>query len=257
MTQTRQGFTVAEVMIAMAVGSMILLLSTVAILGASRVFATTSGRDQAIRDLNKARQNLEQNLIQLSRSGSQIYKPAAGSLNTGSDGDVLNFVSAVNATTGQIHVLTDGSGQPYYFKNVLYYASVPTDHDTLYGQACVGGNDGGYDHHCPHKVLMRAEEDQNAAFDPTDASTQDTVLALPGAFLGRPTGFPKQPARRVVSVGLLSFRVQSLSGGNELLLTLQALGIPEARKKFAVGAVSARQSPYAVTHSFSVFPKNP
>jgi len=187
----------------------------------------------------------------------QIFKTASGSLNTGADGDVLNFISAVNSTTGQIHVLTDGSGQPYYFKNILYYASVPTNHDSLFGQSYAGGDDGGYDYHCPHKVLMRAEEDQNPAFDATDLSTQDTVLTLPGAWLARPTGFPKSPGRRTVATGLLSFRVQSLSGGNELQLDLQALAIPEARKKFAVGAVSARQSPYTVTQTFSVFPKNP
>lgn len=250
---SRKGFTLVELVVAISLGSFILLISGAAILSASRIFGKTSGRDQAFRDLSKARTSLERDVSQLSLEHFTVV-PAPSSLGAGADGDALDFLSAVNVTDGKIVPLQDGSGNPYYFLNILYYASIPTNHDALYGQPCQGANEGGYDYNCPHKVLMRAVEDENAAFDPADNNTQDQLLPSLASFLTRPTGFPKAANRRVVATGLLTFQVRSL--GAELEVDLRAVSISDARRKVSLGNTSFRAGPYTIQHRFSVFPKN-
>jgi prepilin-type N-terminal cleavage/methylation domain-containing protein len=249
----KRGFSLLELMVALGIGAFILFVTGVALNDVSKIFRNTSGRDEALRDLLRARRALEPDLRQASLAQLSIT-PAPGSRGGGADGDCLDTLSAVNITTGQQASQTDGSGNPYLFQNLIYYVTTPTDHDSLFAASCVGGNEGGYDYNCPHKILVRLIADENPAYEPADSSTQDQLMPGLAALLTKPTGFPKSPTRNTVAIHLLSFRVRRQN--NELVVNLQAVSIPDARRKVALGSTSMLNSPYTVTHEFSVYPRN-
>ncbi len=249
----RRAFTLVETMVALALGAFIVLITGAALSNVTNIFRNTTGRDAALRDLAKARRALTLDLGQATLNQMAI-SPAPASLGGGADGDAVNFLSAFNVTSGLQATLQDGSGNAYFFQNIIYHPTVPTDHDTLFGSSCVGGNDGGYDYNCPHKMLVRVVEDQNPVYDPADSLSQDSLVPLLGPLLGRPTGFPKGLTRNTVAFNLLTFRVRSQPG--ELIVDLQAASIPDARRKLALGTTSLLNSSFTVQHQFSIFPKN-
>ncbi len=249
----RRGFSLIELMAAMAIGGLILVMTGVALNDVSKIFRNTSGRDEALRDLMKARRALEPDLRQAS-SGQLAIFPAPPSRGGGADGDAIDTLSAVNATTGQQAAQSDGSGNPYFFQNVIYYVTTPTNHDSLFSTSCVGGNVGGYDYNCPHKILVRLVADQNPAFDPSDSSTQDGLMPSLASLLVKPTGFPKSATMNTVAINLLTFRARRQN--SELIIDLQAVSIPDAQRKVALGATSMLNSPFTVAHQFSVYPRN-
>jgi prepilin-type N-terminal cleavage/methylation domain-containing protein len=251
----KRAFTLIETLVSVALGGMILVITGATLLNVTRIFRNTSGRDTALRDLAKARQALQKDLPQaaFAHGGNPHLQivPTPASLGGGADGDAVHFLSAVNGTT--VESLNDGSGSPYFFENVIYYLSVPTNHDTLYGQSCTGGNESGYDYNCPHKCLIRVRVDENPLFDHNSAS-QDLLVTPLLPQVTRPTGFPKAPDRYVVAVNLLTFRVTQNLG--ELVVDLRAVSLPDAKKKVAVGQTSLSQSPFTLQHTFSIFPRN-
>ncbi len=251
----KRGFTILELIVAVTLGAFIAVISGLSLRNASKIFTNVSGRDAAVRNLIKARRILENELILVNLASNRCQiQPAPASLGGDPDGDAINFLSAVNTTTGDTQLLTDGSGSPYYFRNVFYYLSVPTNHDALFGVTCTGGSEG-YDFNCPHKILLRGVQDQNPTFDPGDSSTQDTLLAPLAASLVRPTSFPKTTALDTVAANLLHFRVRR-SGTAELIVELSAVSLVDAGSKVGVGNRSFRTGPYTIQHQFSIFPKN-
>lgn len=249
----KRGFSLLELMAALAIGGLLLIMTGVALNDVSKIFRNTSGRDEALRDLMRARRGLEPDLRQASLAQLAII-PAPPSRGGGADGDAIDTLSAVNITTGQQASQTDGSGNPYLFQNVIYYVTTPTNHDSLFSTTCAGGNVGGYDYNCPHKVLVRLVADQNPAYDPSDSSTQDELMPALASLLIQPTGFPKSANMDTVAINLLTFRVRRQN--NELIVDLQAVSIPDARRKVALGATSMLNSPFTVAHQFSVYPRN-
>lgn len=251
----RRAFTLLEALVACVVGLVVTVVSASALLSASRVLTKSSGRDAATRELHRARGALTRDLSQLSLNPDYFRTDKApASLGAGADGDYLNFLSAVNTTTGVQQALEDGSGNSYLYLNVFYYPTVPANHDALFGQSCTGGNNGGYDDQCPHKILLRCVEDQNPTYDPSDESTRDQLHPGLTGLMTQPTGFPKSMTRTTVGINLLTFRVQTLPG--ELRMTLKAVSLAEARRKIALGSTSLDSGPYTLEQVFSVFPKN-
>ena len=249
----RRAFTLVEVMVAVALGAFIALITGSALINASRVFTKNSSRDAAFRELAKARRSLETDLIQVSLNSSTIVQ-APASLGGGADGDAIDYLSAVNVTSGKIVPQTDGSGSPYFYQNLIYYITVPSDHDTLFATTCTGGNEGGYDYNCPHKELIRMVQDENPTFDPGDSTSQDNLLPSLLTFLTRPAGFPLTSNFRAVAINLVSFRINRLPG--ELEVDLRAAAILDARRKISLGTTSLRTGPYTIQQRFSIFPKN-
>ena len=251
----RQAFTLLEALVACVIGVVITVITASALVSASRVLTKSSGRDAATRELFKARGALSRDLTQVSLNANNLHvDKAPASLGAGADGDYLNFLSAVNTTTGAQQPLEDGSGNPYLYLNVFYYPTVPANHDVLFGHSCTGGNNGGYDDQCAHKILLRCVEDENTTYDPTDGNTQDVLHPGLTGLMSRPTGFPKTTTRTTVGINLLTFQVQTLPG--ELRITLKAVSLAEARRKIALGSTSLNTGPYTLEQVFSVFPKN-
>ena len=249
----KRGFSLVELMAALAIGGLILVMTGVALNDVAKIFRNTSGRDEALRDLLRARRSLEPDLRQASLNQLAITTSPA-TRGGGADGDAIDTLSAVNATTGQQASVTDGSGNPYFFQNVIYYVTTPTNHDALFSSNCVGGNVGGYDYNCPHKILVRLVTDENPAYDPSDNTTQDTLMPGLAALLVKPTGFPKSVNFYTVAINLLTFRVRRVN--SELIVDLMSVSIPDARRKVALGSTNMLNSPFTVAHQFSVYPRN-
>jgi len=248
----RVGYSLLEALVVLALGSFFTLVSIAALTSTIKVYNATSGRDTALREMNKARRALERDLNQASSTMSIVQSPP--SLGGGADGDAINYLSAVNVTDGSIALLPDGSGNPYFFQNIFYYITTPVNHDALFGQSCTGGNDAGYDYNCPHKILIRAVEEQNPAYDPNDDSTIETLLSPLAPFMTRPTGFPNTLARDTVAINLLTFQLAQV--GNEVRVDLRAVSITDARRRVAIGNFNFKNSGYTLQYRFSVFPRN-
>ncbi|MBT9582096.1 hypothetical protein IV102_02035 [bacterium] len=255
MNRKRLGFTLLELTVSASLGVFIAIISAVSLRSAATVFSNTSGRDTAMRTLMKARRTLEADLVKVSLAPNRLaIQPAPGSLGGGADGDAINFTSAVNATTGEMELLNDGSGGQWHFENLFFYVTVPTNHDTLFSTTCTGGNEGGYDFNCPHKVLLRGVVNQNPAVTPHDSSTEDTLLSPLNPFLTRPTGFPRSMALNTVAINLLTFQVRRQN--SELLVDIRAVSLQDAASKVGIGNRSFRTGGYTIEQRFSVFPKN-
>lgn len=256
MNRKRRGLSLTELVLVMAIGAVLTLVTGMALSRASKVFSLSAGRDNALRNLSRAHRALETDLslVSLEPNHFQITTSPA-THGGGADGDAIDFLSAVNITDdNHLVTLTDGSANPYSFQNVVYYITTPSNHDALFQTTCTGGNEGGYDYNCPHKVLLRSIVDQNATFDPSDPSSQDTLLTLPGSFLSRPTNFPRTATLSTVAANLLTFQIQR--NGAELVVTLKAVAIQDAARRVGIGNVSFNTGPYTIEQRFSVFPKN-
>lgn len=247
----RRGFTVTEVVIAALVFALVGLISVASLLEAARVWRNTSGRDSALRDLTRARQALQEDLSRAIQPATVSLAPA--SLGGGADSDALGMITAVNETTQDMTL--DLNGRPFPIVNVLYYLSVPTDHSSLYGYACNGGNSGGYDCNCPHKELLRVVVDQVPSNDPTvTGAAPETLLTSLTPYLTRPTGFPKAPDRRVVAINLLTMRINLTPV--EAQVDLRAVSLLDAQKNLGIGNSALDSTRYTIQHRFSVFFKN-
>ncbi len=251
----RRGYTMMELMVAMALGGFIAIVTALSFRNAVKVFTSNSGSDAAMRDLVKVRRTLENELplASVAPNRMQIGNTPA-SLGGGADGSYLNFLSAINSTTGEMELINDGSGNPWFFENIFYYVTVPQNHDAMYGVSCTGGNEGGFDYNCPHKILLRGVADENPATTPKDSTTEDALLPTISTLLVRPTGFPKGAALRTVGANLLTFQVQR--NGAELQIDLRAVSLAEAKREVPLGNYSFRTGRYTIEHRFSVFPRN-
>jgi hypothetical protein len=256
----RRGFSVLELAVTIALGIFIALITSAALRNAVTVFTNASGRDAATRDLMRARRALENELIlaSLEVGRFQIAQANESYVGKGADGDAVNFLSAVNATNGEVETLADGSFNPYYFQNVCFFPSIPTNHSTLYGSTCAGFREAGYEVGCPHKVLLRSVQNTNPDFTPTDPTTQDTLLTFTPpytGFMARPTGFPRTSTLHTLAANILTFRAQRIGG--EIQIDLRAVSLQDARTKVpGFGAVSLAAGGYTIINRFSVFPKN-
>lgn len=124
------------------------------------------------------------------------------SLGAGSDGDALWFLSPIDPATEQF--VQNSRGQPVWQRNILYYLSVPANHSGCSGLSSPEG----YDHGCPHKVLVRK------VINNPGADGSQLLLSNVAAHLTRPrtetdatSPGSSQEAAEVVGARLLWFRV--------------------------------------------------
>ena len=251
----RRGLSLLELTLVLSLGVFIVVATGLSLRNAVKVWINTSGRDLALREIFKAQAALSRDLVTASSAPQrfQIVNCPA-SLGGGADGQALHWVSPVNSTSGEMVTLNDGSRSPYFFRNIFYYVSVPTDYANLFAATCSGGNEGGFDYNCPFKILIRGEEDENPAFDPSNPSSQDQLIPALTPLLVRPTGFPRSTQRKTIAINLLSLQATQI--GNEIAIHLWAVSIQDARSRTALGTTSYRQGGYTVQTRFSVFRKN-
>lgn len=239
----RRGFSITELMLAFATFVLLMVLATAALQSTSRIWRNTSGRDSAIREIEKARQALERDLEVASVRDAHLWRSEVpGSLSAGGyDGDALNFLSA-----GDVY---GNDGSAFWTRNVTYYLVVPDGH-----LGCAGHRDSrNYDDACPHKILLRQESDQAPVSDPADPLTIETLLPIPAGF-PRPEGFPMTQALRTVAVNLLTFRTTLAPGG--VNVDLRSVAMADASRSISIGSTPLGTGRFTLQEVFSVYPKN-
>lgn len=250
------GLTVLEVLLSMAIWTGLAAVAWFALTVAVRTWGSAGGRDDAGRTLAKAWSLLRADLVnaRLSDDSFALSSAPPASLGGGRDGDALCFLSPLDPHSGVFATRRDGT--PYMLRNIMYYVSVPTAHETLFGAQCSGGADSaGYEVQCPHKVLLRRVYDHGAPTSAGDAANEETLNDAWESLLTRPSGLTSNGSGlRVVATNLLSFRCRRQ--GAELRLEMYATAIHDARRNLALGSVPLRDSPFTLKQTTTVFPQN-
>lgn len=260
------GFTLLEIVVSCAV-FLVAMALLASILTSSRSLLTEiSGNADASQKIKKIFLSMSRELkaasfLQL-KTTSMANMPGPGSA-----GDAVWFLSAFDQANG-LQARGDDA-RPRWQRNVIYYPSIPTDHDSLYGTHCDGGTDAeGYDLHCPHKVLVRKVVDSGpiSRYDNPDDIEELISEAAIGPYLNAPNGFTVpllgagSELAQVVSPGILSIRVEKFASTSlepqHIKIRLKVVNLEELGKKTALGRENLEASPQTESLEFSVFPEN-
>ncbi|MFN8611581.1 MAG: hypothetical protein U0931_28815 [Vulcanimicrobiota bacterium] len=255
----RRGLSVSELMIALAIFSLLGLIGLELTLMAQKTFLRVSGHEDAELQLKRASRRLETDLL-ASNFGNVTVKDVPASLGGGGlDGSAVACLTAAVNGTGE--VASTPAGSPYWQRNLLYYAAVPQ------GDTCAGGiGPDGHDDRCPHKVLMRKIIDVGGVTTVSFPATPEQELSDFSPYLTRPLkgdvspmlGEPGISRADVVALNLLSFRVEKQPGPNypeEVRVTMRCWDFL-SKQKVALGSVSLANHINTVVFTFSVFPRN-
>jgi len=262
-----RGLTLIELVVTVALFSLVGLLLAASFTGATTIWRSTSASTDSQLALTKPRDDLTRDLQSTSFSTVQV---TAGPSSLGYvDGDALWFLSAVDPATGRFMRKVDGT--PFWQRNILYYSVVPNDHTGLFGYTCTGGSDGsGYDVQCPHKVLLRKVIDKGSPTDPTDESTEEELLT-PGevtAYLTRPNRFDTSSMLGEAGLSdvsmptnsLLLFRCQLApqpQWPREVRVELGAVSLATAAREVNIGSVPLSNTRFYNLQVLSLFPSLP
>lgn len=261
--KSTRGTTILELAIGLTIFSLLGILLAVALRQGSRIWVEGLSSSDAQTELRKAYGNVYVDL-KATQFDDVAVTAVPGSLSGGgNDSDAVWFLSAEDPATGEVIRKSDGS--PFWQRNILYYAAVPSNHQSMYGFTCEGGSDAnGYDDRCPHKILIRQVIDAGQVTNPTDESTEETLLtsAEIQSYLGRPgdlnlAGVSGPNTERVdlIASKVQYFRVQlepvpDVPG--EVRVDLRTTKIQQARKEVRLG--TDHLGPYSIGYDFSVFP---
>lgn len=233
----RRGFTVLEVLIVCVIFTMLSALLWFALRNVSDLWRQSDSKDDAVRELIRARTSLTRDL----RNGSATHFATAkvGPNLTGFDGDAITFLSSDSGASNSSWDLTP-AGTAVLPAQVTYYLVVPNPP----GEVSAGPPDGqGYEQQDPYKWLIRR-------VDP-GGNVLNTAW---NAWLTRPTSTVLGPNQSLISNRLLGFRV--ISDGPKWTLELSAVAIKDARHRSALGATPLRNSTYTLIDRFSVRSQN-
>lgn len=260
----RRGYSLLESLVVLGVFSLLMTVVAVLFFESSNIYRRTDSADSASRELRKVRAALERDLVLASPDEIQ-RAPVPGSLGAGQDGEALWFLSPIDPATGATVRKHDGS--PFWQRNILYYLVVPAGHNALFGVNCPGAaGPTGYEDGCSHKVLIRKEIDAGTPTDPTDETTEETLITNIAPYLSAPNGYDLSAMteaglteKRIVASSLLHFETFTAPPPagipSELLVDVRALSIAEARRKAGLGT-SAYTGPFTLQSPFSVSLRN-
>ena len=239
-----RAFTLLEVTIACA---LFILLSGVLVVTLNRVtdiWRRSNSRDEAVRQLVKAKTALVRDLANGSGQPGQFANATVpGHLGTGYDGDALTFLTPDDGTTSSTWS-TQTTGQAALGKEVTYYLVIPNAPNS-YGITCsVGSPDSAsYEQQCPFKWLIRLVN--NA---PTGAP--QAVSTSWATWLTQPSSLSSSSTFQVVADQMFQFRV--LSTAPLWSIQMSAVAISDASHKVGIGSTALEQSPFTLVEQFTV-----
>jgi len=257
-----RGFSVVELMLSLAIFGMLMVV----LAGALTFTQTMVGRIQGQADgdvqLKRAMTALQRDLSQSSFLESSA---APGLTLSGARlSDCLWFLSPRDPLDDPHRKV---NGLPFWSSNVLYYATLPTNHDAVFGRTCNLAPDAqGYDQICPHKVLIRLEVDQAPTTDYGDEDTEEELLPSPAGLLLQPVGLNvgalatgQVRSARIVAGNLLTFRVRNpgVDAPHSIEFELQSVALQAAQRKVAVGVAPLGNSGFTTQWRWSLRPGIP
>lgn len=262
------GFTLLELVVSFAVFVLAMGLLASILISSKALLTEVGGNADATQKIKKIFLAVNREL----RATSYLWVKTDKMANMpgpGSAGDALWFLSSVDPKNGDVSARGD-NGRPRWQRNVIYYPSVPTDHDSLYGIHCAGGADvEGYDLHCPHKVLIRKVVDSGPVSTYNDPDRVEEIIPESGinTYLNAPVGFTVPTIgqgteqAQAVCPGILSFRAEKLASTplepEQIKIRLKVTNLEELGKKTALGTASLESAPQTESLEFCVFPENP
>ncbi len=253
----RRGFSLPELLVVCAVFAGVLVMVFGLVNAGMSTWHQTSSSQDTHFQLNQASSKL---MGELSLSSVGQVEVAAVPHLPGSEARAIWFLSAIDPVSGEFARTEEG--EAFWQRNVLYYLSVPTDHDKLFGLKCDAK-----DTRCPHKFLVRRVIDTGFPTAPDSApSREERLLTAVQArgYMKQPSGYglnlsrPASEKDELVAQGLLDFQV--VVGPDrwpdEIMLTISGFSAQEAGKKFALGKQDLKDSSYTHTVVQSCFPGN-
>jgi prepilin-type N-terminal cleavage/methylation domain-containing protein len=246
----RAGFSLAELMIVAVLFSAFLGISYLILKSATESWHRTESSQDVSFELAKASFTLQ----------SDLALTSSRQLRTTADGSVLWFLSPIEPTTDEVGRKDDGT--VLWQRNIVYFLTVPQDHDQLFGVSCQG-----QDTRCPHKFLVRRVFDTSSPTDPRSTSTTEErlmseaeVQTLTGSPRGFELDFPglSSESDELVARGMLTFQVtrEPAEYPGEVEVRLGGFDVMEAGKKVVLGQTPLDDSPYTHRVLFSSFPGN-
>ena len=242
-----RAFSLPELMLSMAVFSVLTLISSMALRMVSKVWQRASARDLALRELLKASAWLERDLVNGFRAPQQSsFGPVQSGSGATRSGDALALIVPAH-DQDSLRLTPDGVAQADQL--VTYYLTVPT----AQASGPFAGDAEGYEEQCPWKWLVRCQE---AAPAPGAPGQTPAIPAgwLASTVIQQPTTLWKTNDRQVVALQLLQFRVQQ--GPPLWQLSLTAVAIGDARRQLALGSVPLGGSRFTLTHQVAVQVRN-
>lgn len=255
-----RGFSLPELLMALTLLSMIVLLSFLYLDRSQRLWRRVSASSSAGQSLRRAASRLGPDLRNCGKK--EIDSMANG---TGAQrlGDAVWFLSAEHPNDGTF-VRTDGGGA-FWQRNVLYYLTVPLDHDSRYGTACQA-----WERICPHKILVRKVIDSGPTTTPTgpESSKEELLTGLQAAaYLTRPatlalssmTSEPGVTRVDYVTGTLLDLRLEVEKSGESVLevrCDLEAPLLEDARGHVVVGKQPFPANTFTLVRCIAAIPAN-
>jgi type II secretory pathway component PulJ len=263
-----QGVTLLEVMLVMVITALIFGITQALLASTIDSWWKVNANADAQQQLYKAQSFIERDLEatayerEPTRETIGVEKaPSALVHLDGSDSDVLWFLSAIDPVSGRFQRKTDG--QPFWQRNILYYAVTPTSLNS-FGYLGAGTNVDGYESACPFKVLIRKEIDFGTPTIIGDEGSAEPLMTFPEIvpYLNRPNGYDTSnmsaPAVSVrpISGNILTFRADfsDLTGG--IRIDLRATAIDRAKREGQIDTRDLSQDPATQQLEVTLFPPN-
>lgn len=189
------------------------------------------------------------------------WAPGKGKVLIGKEvsGPAVWFLTALDtdATTSEEVFARDDEGRPVWKRNILYYATRPTDewHQNKYGFLCASPG-GRKDTWCPHKWLIRKEIDVSTLL--SESTVESTYLTAPGGHdLMDPSLMGSEPQLTKVQTladSIVDFEVTLRSP--EVELSLRAFRLLEAKGLMQLGSSPLENDSFTVHYRARVIPNN-
>lgn len=233
----RKAFTVLEILIVCTIFSMLSALLWFALRNVSDLWRQSDAKDDAVRELIRARTALTRDLR--NASSSHFATARVGPNLTGFDGDAVTFLSSDSGASNSQWNLTP-DGRATLPAQVTYYLVVPNPP----GEVSAGPADShGYEQQDPYKWLVRRVDPGGTSLNPAWHS-----------WLVRPTSSSPSTGWSILSTRLLGFRV--LHQGPMWTLELSAVAIKDARHRGSLGSTPLRDGAFTLVDRFSVRSQN-
>ena len=246
MSKHRRAFSLIELLISLGLFSLMTGLLWTTMQSTAQIWRRSSSRDNAQREILRARAHLTRDLANASRKLNQFATTQTGpSLGAGRDGDALTFLTCENGTTPWNITAT---GSSVMTAEITYALFVPVNVNTLYGHTFAGVADAnGYEQGCPFKWLVRRQDPAPAALPPADPQIPATWTTT---LLQRPATTVPAANQQVVATQLLGFRV--LGSGGMWQIELKAVAIEDASRHIGIGPSALGNTTYTIVQMFTV-----
>ena len=209
-----------------------------------------SGREEALRNLLRASEVLQRDLVNSAPGPEQF---AFQAVNLGTSVHSSDAVAVLVDPQDQNGLTLDSGGGSVHTLAVTYYLAIPPNVDSLAGTPQVMGADGqGYEDQCPFKWLVRKQEPAPLLAPPAVGTGLPPNWIL--NHLEQPTSLWREPQRQVVSAEMLQFRI--LHGPPQWDIELRAAARDEARKNLALGQTPLSPTRFCLRQRITVITRN-